>query len=744
MTIDNPLEMNDWKISNFLLFSFFWLALLWITFALKSVGHGVPLLQQVAACVCLLFIPGLAVLRILRLHKMGSVETPLYAIGISISVVIFAGLALNIVGPAVGIRDPLSALHLVLFISGVILALCVTSYARDKDFAAPSHLLLNTVSPLTLGLLLLPFLSIYGAYLVNNYKISALILLLIICVGAVVLILSSRKEVDNSTYTLAIFTISLSLLLYNVLISRYLWGWDVFGEAHVVNFVTNNAIWNPTYATGYNTLQSGIIAQYNAVLSVSILAPALAQIGNVDATSLFKVVYPAIFSFIPVALYQLFRAQTNDKVAFLASFYFVVVPTFFTEMVSLARQEIAELFLVLFLLVIFSKKFSRTTQWFLLILFAGSMIVSHYGLAYLFLIQLIIVFVLLAVAESGLLNLVRLKLFGGSPAVKSMATVRSSSTNIRKNSAITARLVLIFLAMTFAWYAYAAKGLSLSYFVQTLLKSITTNFFSSAASQASAKLQSPPTLLALITSRLNTCATLFVLLGVVAAFVHRRRMGIDKTYLAFAISSGGLALLTFALPLLDTAWNISRLHHFTLIILAPFCVLGIMMLVRIPGLISKTGGGSSALKNISYMVASVFLVILLLLNTGFISALAREPMLSPSLFHEDLPLFVRGGDIVGAKWLGSASGQDSVYGDYYSRSILLAYSNVPIEKIQDLTSNTEITKKSEIFVRAGDVALIKSGGTNEQLLGPLGAIQSSNFTGKLSKVYDSGSVIYSG
>jgi uncharacterized membrane protein len=743
MKLDNPLEMNDWKIRNFLLFSFSWLALLWIMFALKSVGRGVPLLQQVAGCVCLLFIPGLAVLRILRLHKLGSVETTLYAIGMSISVVIFAGLTLNIVGPAVGLSDPLSALHLVLFMSGVILAFCVASYWRDKDYAAPSHLHVKAVSPLTLGLLLLPFLSIYGAYLVNTYEISALIMLLIVCVGAVVLILGWRKEVDDSTYALAIFVISLSLLLYNALISRYLWGWDVFGEANVVNFVINNAIWNPTYAAGYNTFQSGIVAGYNAVLSISILAPAVSQIGNIDIASLFKIVYPALFSLVPVALYRLFRKQTSEKAAFLGSFYFVVVPTFFTEMVAIARQEIAELFLVLFLLVLFSKKFSMTTRACLLILFAGTMIVSHYGIAYLFMIQLIVVYVLLVVADKGPIDFVRRKRDGGPPAFTSSASARSSSTNIRKDRAITATLVIIFAAMALAWYSYTAKALTLSYLAQTIVNSIPTNVVPSTIAQASAKLESSPTLLASFTSSLNTVASLFIFLGVVAAVVHRRRMGVDREYLAFAVSSGLLALLIVALPVLQTTWNVSRLHHLTLIILAPFCVLGIMALFRLPGLIKKTDKTSYPHERKAYVVASVFLVLLLLFNTGFMSALAREPMLSPSLFHEDLPLFVHGGDLAGAKWLGTASRQDSVYADYYSLSILLAYSNTSIEKIQSLTPKTKITTESEIFVRAGDVALIESGGKNEQLLGPSGGILSSSFTGNLSKIYDSGSVIYS-
>src|SRR5208337_1305537 len=99
----------------------------------------------------------------------------------------------------------------------------------------------------------------------------------------------------------------------------------------------------------FNSALGQTVAQYNSVLSTAIFAPILSKIGNLDIAWLFKVVYPVLYSLVPVALYQLFRKQTSDIVAFLSSFYFVTVLTFSMEMLSLPRQEIAELFLVLVL-----------------------------------------------------------------------------------------------------------------------------------------------------------------------------------------------------------------------------------------------------------------------------------------------------------------------------------------------------------------------------------------------------------
>jgi len=735
--------MNDWKISSFVLFSFSMLALLWITSIINYSGFQIPFFQQAAGCICLLFIPGIAILRSLHLHKLGSVETPLYAIGISISVVIFVGLLLNTLGPLVGISDPLSTFHLILVFSGVIVALCIVSYTRDKDFAAPTQLPIDTLSPGQLSLLLLPFLSIFGAYLVNYYGINWLILVMLIGIGIVVVVVSLRSQADGSTYALAIFVISLSLLLSNALVSRYLWGWDVFGEANVVNQVVTSSVWNPTYNADFNSALSQTVTQYNSVLSTAIFAPILSKIGNLDIAWLFKVVYPVLYALVPVALYQLFRKQTSDIVAFLSSFYFVTVLTFSTEMLSLPRQEIAELLLVLVLLLIFNKAFRTSTKRGLLILFSGSLVVSHYGIAYLFMIQLIGVFILLVIADSGFLNRIRRTLIRSNSASEAR-TAGSPTSRVRTKSAITVSFVLMFAMMTFVWYTYAEVGLLFFSFFHTLGNTITADLFSSASMQTGAKLQSASTFLITITNRLNTFGTLLVLLGVAIALAQRKRLRLDREYLAFALTGCGLVLLTFAVPVFFVTWNQSRLQHLSLIFLAPFCVIGILTLCLVPRLITQTGGGTLQPGRKSYAVVSVFLVILLLLNTGFFSALAGQAMVNPApaLFNEQFSiLFVHPPDLAGAKWLGSAIGEGSVYGDYFSASALLAYSTIPAGKIQELTiSGPQKNTTYYIYVRSSDVAYIEEFGANSSR--STGGLNSTLFTGTMNKVYDSGCAIY--
>ena len=87
-----------------------------------------------------------------------------------------------------------------------------------------------------------------------------------------------------------------------------------------------------------------------------LLGPILSLTCGISVVWLFKVVYPLIFALVPVALYVVFRDQTNDKVAFLSAFLFVAVQEFFVALPVIARQEIGELFLVLIVLVLVDKQ----------------------------------------------------------------------------------------------------------------------------------------------------------------------------------------------------------------------------------------------------------------------------------------------------------------------------------------------------------------------------------------------------
>jgi uncharacterized membrane protein len=142
------------------------------------------------------------------------------------------------------------------------------------------------------------------------------------------------------------------------------------------------------------------------MLSIVVLAPFYHLVGGIELTWVFKIVYQLIFCLVPLGLYVLYKKQTNDKIACMACMFFMFLVTFFTEMQGLARQEIAELFLVLIMLLLMDADLDRRIMSFLVILFGIGLIVSHYGPSHIYLIVFaisMILFVLLTSSEE-LLN----------------------------------------------------------------------------------------------------------------------------------------------------------------------------------------------------------------------------------------------------------------------------------------------------------------------------------------------------
>jgi uncharacterized membrane protein len=235
---------------------------------------------------------------------------------------------MNTLYPFFGISGPISITPLIITISVVVLILCVLSYIRDKDFADPSFIDTGEIlSPPALFLCLIPFLSILGTYLVNFHHSNIILMFLIVIIALIAVLIAFDKFIPKNLYPLAVFVIAISLLYHASLISMYIWGCDINYELYLTNLVKKNGIWNPTMSGGCN-----------AMLSLVMLAPIYSIITNMNITWVFKIIYPLLFSLVPLGLYHVYQKQTGDKIAFLSCFFFVSLFTFYGEMLALARH----------------------------------------------------------------------------------------------------------------------------------------------------------------------------------------------------------------------------------------------------------------------------------------------------------------------------------------------------------------------------------------------------------------------
>ena len=256
MQINNPFQMNDWRIDKFFKVILAIQLAMWGVIGLDSIGLSIPIVRQLIGFIYLTFIPGIIILRILKLHKLGSIETLLYAVGLSIALLMFIGLFMNTFYPLFGIPGPISTAPLIITISVVVLILCTLCYFIDKDFSDSSFIDIKDIfSPLVLFLIFVPFLAIFGTYLVNFYGNNILLLLLLVMIAVIVILIGFDKIINN--YPLVIVVIAISLLFHNSLSSMYLVEWgDISFEYWIAKVVMMNSVWDPTIPTNLNGMPS--------------------------------------------------------------------------------------------------------------------------------------------------------------------------------------------------------------------------------------------------------------------------------------------------------------------------------------------------------------------------------------------------------------------------------------------------------------------------------------------------------
>jgi uncharacterized membrane protein len=707
--VHNPLLMNDWPRKRALITVLSLQFLVWVLIELAATGVQIPLLRGLVVSVYLLYIPGILVLRVLRLHQLGGVRTPLFAVGLSLATVMGTGLLMTTLYPLLGFDRPL-ALVPVVMTEGVIITLLVAlSYWRDHSPTEGGIIDQRDVpTPAVLALCLLPFLSIFAAYAMNAYSSNMLLLALIIIIAITALWISTSASVPKELYPLAVFVIAVALLYHGSLISSYVWGWDIQKELYTANAVLANAQWN-MHAPG----------AANAVLSVTLLAPLISIVSGVSVVWIFKTIYPLLFALVPVGLFVVFQKQTSDRIALLASFFVTFLFTFFTEMPALARQEIAELFLVLLLILLVDKGVGpgagKARLYALYAVFAIGVVVSHYAVALIFIAYFIVAWLVLFLVDN--------------PAMRHLHRATSSGPptkfSSRPKRMLTLPFVLLFAAFTAAWYATFGSA-ALSDEIAPTFTQIRSTFLSSpnvplaigagAAAYACAlviiyvlarraqrvapmlpRLFGAPVVIlsaSLVLARycgisvndllqlgtlspLHEVAEFLYLLGLFLIFVGLAALALrccrftfDREFAALALASLAILMAATAIPLLAAVINTTRLYHISTLLLAPFCVTGALLIAGVPGRL-RAKRRERAGVSLAYKLVAALFVVMLMFSTGLVYEVTRQD--PTSFFLNDAIDAARfnAREVAGVQWLYAVKGSDTstagrpVYADVY-------------------------------------------------------------------------------
>jgi len=601
--------------------------------------------------VCLLYLPGATLMRALRLQTLGYVRH-IYAVGLSVAFDMFTGFILDILGPSLGAANPISQTPILVVIGASVVLIAVGAYARDRNSAeilsgpkpppvsapaptVPYFLLAGLI--LCLGVLAPALLNTYGSN-IGVYALFALV--------ATVPLLMAIRAVPTSVNPILIFACALALLYHRSLASDYVTGWDIQYEYYFAHLTVNNHLANVQ-----------ISSNVGAMLSTTIFAPEIALTTNVDLAGVFKWVYPLIYALMPVGLYALFAAQLPPRFAFFSAFLVISTFIFYQVMLDLPRQQIAELFLVSFLLIAISESIPRLRRTILALVFSLSIIVSHYSISYAFGFGLII--------STLFLGLLRRR-WGSLPG--------------RISTAFTT----LYLVTAISWYLYTSQSSVLNSLVKLLnhvISSLATELLSPSASQPVAIASSTFPLLHTVTEFLYAVVTGAILWGFFVA-VRKRGITFMRPYMAFSFSGLVLLVLVVTLPYVAAALNFNRFYQIALLLTAPFAVVPFLysrQLQRVP-------------KRTHAVIVATFLATFLLFSSGMVYELGQEPSLSMSFDSGvDYPRFVPA-EVAATSWLASHLATNAtIYADGYRGLLLVGYFGVlprPLEQQTALRPGT--------------------------------------------------------
>ncbi|MFC1948660.1 DUF2206 domain-containing protein [Chloroflexota bacterium] len=624
MIIPNPLTPNDWKFKHFL-----WVLLTIQALVLLGIGPlaGITPIRQPLGLIYLLFVPGVIILRIARIHKIGPIKTLLFSVGLSIATVMLAGLVMNTLLPTLGISEPLSTIPLAIGITVVVVSLCLLAWFRDRKFGDTDYVDVKDIFSVPVLLLcLLPVMSILGTQLVNFYDNNILLMLLIALIALVVILAGFTRLIPERYYPWAVFTITLSVLLYRSLISQYISGFDIHGEYASAALVQSTGYWEPSNP-----------ALINGLLSINVLPATVSDISGMSLTLVYKTMYPLFFSIAYVGLYRLFRNQTNARVAFFAAIFIGLAWRVYYDIVLIPRQLIASVFLVSSVFLIVEGEMPRAWRALFLAIFGFALVLSHYGMAYIY----IAILICSAVAEFLVRNIRVQRLWNG---VRSRLGGPSGDnldvhgvTTQRSIGAVSLVFVLLIPTLAFTWYLYTAGGAavqSLGADIADFTRYISAYFFSGGATPTVGT-EIPGTAIAGILSEARDVIVylqeLLIIIGCFVAIWGLSRMKLCKEYLFLCtfpiilfvatLSSLSLSLLFVSLVFLVFALFITVLHRHLLVWLTLTLVATLAFAYFFPGvaakiappsfarLISESGSDADRLQHIALLLLAPFLVI---------------------------------------------------------------------------------------------------------------------------------------
>jgi uncharacterized membrane protein len=319
----------------------------------------------------LLVLPGVLLLRALRVPGKVVASSPVYVPAASLAVLVVSGLAVDLVGPVVGVSEPLRTFPLVVGIELACAGLFAASFRAPAGTAIPWRAI--TVSLARCWPLLLPLIAAVGALRLNTGHGSGIAVAAVVgCLAILAWAIAQAPRLSDPFITVIVYAVSLSVMWAYSLRGALVYGFDISTEYHAMHQTVLSGVWHFSHPGD----------AYGALPAVTVLPAELHFLTGVSDLMVLKLLYPAITAMFPVGIYSLGRKVIESRWALVAASFIVVQNTFAQELPALARQEIAMVFFIAALGAIFESGLSNLSRLAISAIFGLGMVVSHYSTTY--------------------------------------------------------------------------------------------------------------------------------------------------------------------------------------------------------------------------------------------------------------------------------------------------------------------------------------------------------------------------
>ena len=524
-----------------------------------AVFLNIPYLRLISGFIFLAILPGSLIVWVLKLNRIGPAEKAALVAGLSIAFLLFFGLSLNNLLLAVGFETPLSTASLMIAfdIAFILLLIAGRVVNTDRGFSLTNPHLSRHEKAFLIVPVIIPVLSVLGSHIMrttgDNTVLIAVLLLIPAYIASVCLY---NRKFPERLYPVVLYLISVSLLLIYALRFPHIWGRDVHAEYYIFQMTLCNLHWS--------IIEHALL---DACLSISLLPTIFQSITGADAQEyLFKGVYVAMCSFIPLAIYTISKRYVGGLYAFLASFFFISQSTFLSTAGS-ARTNVAIFFSALAVMVLFNDKIDPVKQRILFFVFILAIVVSHYSTAYIFFFVVLFSWVAAEVVA-------RKHIF---------------------ERTMSLRIVLFFSVVIFIWYAQltdAAFSVGVTFIKDTLanlnnffLEESRTDMFHLLLGKGLAY-----SVLSTVSLLVTWCTFIFIGIGVLTMVIKFQGMvdirgarlqkpdflktRFEVGYLTMVLACTGLLMAIVLLPYISVGYDICRLYSLVVVVLSVCFVIG--------------------------------------------------------------------------------------------------------------------------------------------------------------------------